>query len=94
MESITSLFDLFNRAKTDDRYRQLAVLAYEDHYGGRGNLDLARKWFHNWAERNVGSARFHTCRRMVDYINGFRHRIEGGELPMGDRPLGETDDED
>jgi len=92
MESITSLFDLFNKAKTDEQYRRLVVMAYEHRYGGRGSLDLAKRWFDGWSERNVGSARFHTCRRMVDYINGFKHRIERGELPIGDRPLGETND--
>ena len=94
MDDITSLFDLFNKAKTDERYRRLAVLTYEDHYGGRGDFEKAKHWFENWAVRNVDSARFKTCRRMVDHINTFIHRVEAGELPIGEQPLRDADDED
>ena len=84
MENITSLFDLFNRAKTDGRYRKLAVMAYEDYYGFRGTFNLAKQWFGSWAEANVRHNKFGTCRGMVDYVNTFIPRVEAGELPMGE----------
>ena len=93
MDDITSLFDLFNKAKTDEKYRRLAVLAYEDHYGARGDFDKAKHFFEGWASRNVGTVRFQTCRRMVDYINTFVHRVKAGELPIGEQPEN-NDDED
>lgn len=88
MNNITSLFDLFNKAKTDDRYRRLAVFAYEEHYCSRGNFDLAKRWFDAWADRNYKlptTKGFFSCRRMVDHINGFIYKIEDGALLMDER---------
>jgi len=94
MESITSLFDLFNKAKTDDRYRRLAVMAYEDHYSGRGDFDKAKQWMDKWADRNCRlptTREFFSCRRMVEHINSFIYRIENGEKLISERM---DDDED
>ena len=94
MNNITSLFDLFNKAKTDDRYRRLAVMAYEDHYGRRGDFDKAKEWLDRWVDRNYQlptTKGFFSCRRMVDHVNSFIYKIEDGEMLMCERP---DDDED
>jgi hypothetical protein len=94
MNKITSLFDLFNKAKTDDRYRRLAVMVYEDYCATRGDFDKAKRWFDEWADENYQwptTKGFCSCQRMVGHINSFIYRIENGEMLMCERP---DDDED
>ena len=82
MNSITSLFDLFNKAKADDRYRRLAVMVCEDHYGGRCNFDKAKEWLDRWVDRHhqlPTTKGFFSCQRMVDHVNSFIYKIEDGE---------------
>lgn len=77
MQKITSLADLVSKAKTDERYRRLAEIAYHENSADyNADFEKAIQWMDGWASRNVTLARFRTCNRMVNYVNRFIHRVD------------------
>ncbi len=89
MKPITSLFDLFNKAKTDKRYKDLLKLAYQEFTGAEcDNYGLAKAWVNGWVKRRVGPDRANqTCEKMVYYINDLIPRIEPIEAQPETPPI-------
>ena len=87
MKPATSLFDLFNRAKTDKRYKDLIILAYSEYTGAsNANFGLAKAWIGLWVKTRIQPKGTQlTCERMVDYINDLISRIEPIE-PLPELP--------
>ena len=74
MKRITSLFDFFEKVKTDKRYETLAIIAYQR--SGitpldDSSFDKAKKWLNGWVEENKGKS----CERMVSYLNDQIKRV-------------------
>ena len=70
LAKVTSLFDLFNKAKTDKRYELLAIIAAKNLGGGIKTLDEAEKWL-NITANDVGD-----CRGVVEEVNFCRDLVE------------------
>jgi hypothetical protein len=86
MKPATSLFDLFQKAKTDRRYRDLVVMAYTEYTSsGCKSFGLAKSWVNKWVKRCVESGNHQTCERMVNYINDLIPRIEP-QTPQPENP--------
>ena len=68
MKKITSLFDFFQKVKTDDRYKEVARFAYTYRSSAsptRFRYVDAELWIKEWIKSNKDD----TCKRMVDYLN-------------------------
>jgi len=83
MERITSVFDWYRKAETDERYKRLAVLAYKDGmYPAPPECDLtypkAKAWIDQWIKTTVSpySLNYPTCQAMVDFANARIYLID------------------
>ena len=71
MNKITSLADFFERVKTDDRYKTVAVYAYKECSGVSTTYEYRLKWMNSWRNR-VGAE---TCQEIVNYLNNCMDKI-------------------
>jgi hypothetical protein len=72
-KEVTSLADLFAKAKVDKRYKDAAVTAYRaseaDYIGG---WERAEAWINRWADKNVNYlGPTDTCKNMVNFLNRY-----------------------
>jgi hypothetical protein len=70
LAKVTSLFDLFHKAKTDKRYELLAIVAAKNLGGGVRTLEEAESWL-NLTANDVGD-----CRGVVEEVNFCRDLVE------------------
>lgn len=70
LAKITSLFDLFNKARTDKRYELLAIVSAKNLGGSVQTLEEAEKWL-NLTANDVGD-----CRGVVEEVNFCRDLVE------------------
>jgi hypothetical protein len=70
LAKVTSLFDLFHKAKTDKRYELLAIAGARNLSGSVQTLDEAKKWL-DMSANDVGD-----CRGVVEEVNFCRDLVE------------------
>lgn len=75
LAKVTSLFDLFHKAKTDKRYEQLAIISARNLGGSIQTLDEAEKWL-NLTANDVGD-----CRGVVEEVNFCRDLVREESNP-------------
>ena len=68
MKKITSLFDFFQKVKTDDRYKEVARYGYT-YYSNRNPTRFRYEDAENWIKEWVKSNKDDTCQRMVTFLN-------------------------
>ena len=80
---VTSLFDLFNKARTNKLYEQLAIIAARNLGGSIQTLDEAEKWL-NMNANDCGS-----CAGVVEEVNFCRDLVkdESYPQPKANRPV-------
>lgn len=78
MKPLTSIFDFYERAKTDKRYEALLIVAYEQSGFVRklGSYEKAVEWMESWIAHNKDD----NCKRMVNYLNDCITRIPKSQL--------------
>jgi len=80
MAPITSLSDFFRKAETDERYRRLAMIAYNDLYHCNPTFEEAKEWINDWTYSNVECYIYTldnvTCEPMVRFLNSCIPLIE------------------
>lgn len=87
MLRVTSVFDLFNKAEKDERYRRLVIEVYKDACYPPPidiSFEKAKRWMDDWLTRNVKptSRNNSTCWQMVDYANDRIGRIDHSDNPL------------
>jgi hypothetical protein len=78
MKKITSLFDFFQKVKTDKRYEEVARYAYTYNIGTsptRFRYVDAERWIKEWIKNNESD----TCKAMVLYLNECMVKIYPSE---------------
>jgi hypothetical protein len=80
MKPITSMFDFYQKLKTDRRYEKVACVCYKE--GGRtassrGAITFKKSmdWIEDWIERNAKTGE-EGCKPMVDFINGKLYMVQ------------------
>jgi len=71
MNKITSVADFFERVKTDDRYKNVAVYAYKDSIGCSTSYETASRWIDGWRSKSGEQ----TCQTMANYLNDCMNKI-------------------
>jgi len=75
LPKVTSLFDLFNKARTNKLYEQLAIISASNLGGNVETLEQAEKWL-NMTANDVGD-----CNSVVAEINFCRDLVKDDSKP-------------
>ena len=72
MKKATSLFDFFQKANIDKRYRKVAIYACRNSGGSackEANWKESKKWIEEWVRDVVKTNMQFSCEAMVNYLN-------------------------